>query len=411
MYCISMRYSGARQIESNRQVYLIGPKSKWFLDNHFDFSSSSASDGVATLSCVKINNGVLVTHMCVSLMGLLLFRQLCHYLKQPSADLLSFFSLSRFFPANAFENVICKSRPFRTGSILKWFNFRYYALTRANLIYVFRINVFHFSSAISACICLLSGVSTRPTDRLTTETTVNENATFLDNTTSVTNYNGSVEVAAQDDSNLTTTDKIRLPTTTGTFSNVTHSADLDSTTARIYPGSSQGSVDISQSDVTEATDTEPPETTTSDVSQQVHVMVNRTISLEVPMGNTGSHSTNSADEHTDNGWHRRSDYKVVLRINLTVNETDIGGYVNLEGPVRHSWVEDHEPNTDTTSAGTAAVTTGSPSPSPTPVTIAAESMAEVRMCLTDARHKASDALESYVSRRKSELNWWDYTKR
>ena len=204
-----------------------------------------------------------------------------------------------------------------------------------------------------------------------------------------------MELATQDDSNLTTTDNIRLPTTTGTFSNVTHSAVLDTTTARTYPRSSQGSVDISQSDVTEATGTEPPETTTSDVSQQVHAMVNRTISLEVPMGNTGSHSTNSADEDTD--------YKVVLRINLTVNETDIGGYVNLKGLVQNSWVEDHkddpEPNTDATSGATAVVTTGRPTPPPTPVAIDTESMAEVRMCLTDARHKAGDALESYVSRR------------
>ena len=219
-------------------------------------------------------------------------------------------------------------------------------------------------------------------------------------------------MAAQDDSNLTTTDNIRPPATTDTFSNVAHSVHLDTTAARTYPGSSQGSVDISQSDVTEETDTEPPETITSDVNHQVHAMVNRTISLEIPMDNAGSHLTNSADEGTDHGRRRRFGYKMVLGVNLTVNETDIGGYVNLEGPVQYSWVEDHkddpEPNTDTTSAATAAVTTESPSPSPTPVTIVPESMAGVRMCLTNVKHKASDALESYVSGRKSALNWSDY---
>ena len=241
--------------------------------------------------------------------------------------------------------------------------------------------------------------------------TRDENATLLDNTTHVTNYNGSVELTTQDNRNFTTNDNITLPATTETVLNITQYSNLDTTAAGTY-GSPQGNVDVSQSGVTEAITTEPTETTT--YSHQAFAMVNRTISLEVPIDNTGSHSTNNADDGTDNGRRRRLDFEIALHITLTVNEADNGGYVDLKSPAQDSLVEDPkddpEPNTDTTSAATAAVTTESPPPSPTPVTITAESMAGVRRCLTNVRHKASNALESYVSRRKSELNWSDYTQ-
>ena len=100
-------------------------------------------------------------------------------------------------------------------------------------------------------------------------------------------------------------------------------------------------------------------------------------------------------------------------VTRTVNETDIDGYVNLEGPVQDSWVEDPkgepEPNTDTTSAATAAVTTGSPTPPPIAVTIDAELMGQVLMSLNDARQEASCALENYVSTQKADRKLLDYT--
>ena len=115
--------------------------------------------------------------------------------------------------------------------------------------------------------------------------------------------------------------------------------------------------------------TELPETVS------IHVIVTRTPSVEVPMDNTD--------------W-------------------------NMERTINTRWNVDanhsSEPDTDATSAAAASATTRTTTPPPTPVIITAESLAGVRMSLTDARHKARDALENYVSRPKSEWNLLDYTQ-
>ena len=269
---------------------------------------------------------------------------------------------------------------------------------------------YSFFPVISACLYLLPEVSARPPHELTTEVTVQENATLLDSATNVTNFNVNVVVATtnQVSNNLTAGGNMTASFVNDTYSNVSLSDDPQNTPTQTY-GSPQGSIDVSKSDIAEVTTTESPKTTTG--MDPVPTIVRGTTSLEVPMHNAGS-NTDSVEKHTYKG--RRRIYEIVLRITLTVKETEIGGSANLKSLVQDSWVEDHkddpEPNTDTTSAATAADTTESPTPPPTPVAIDAESMAGVRMCLTDARHKASDALENYVSKRNTDRNVLDQYK-
>ena len=271
------------------------------------------------------------------------------------------------------------------------------------------IFILHFLSAFSVCICILTANTTtsRPKHQLTTESTVDENVT-LGNTTYITNQNGSVGVTQHGTSSLVNSDDTSLSVTTDTFAEVTFPSNPETTTY----GSGQSTVGISQADFTEATSTEPLETTTK--SDQFPAMVTRTASIEVPMDTAASNSANSGTEGKGTNKRGHFNYKIALRIPLSGNETVIDKDVNMDSPINASRNEDadrsSEFNTDTTSAATAAVITGTTTRPPTPVTIDAESMAEVWMCLTDARHKASDALKNYVSRKKSERNVLDYTQ-
>ena len=214
-----------------------------------------------------------------------------------------------------------------------------------------------------------------------------------------------MEVATtnQVSSNLTAGGNMTASFIADIFSNVSHSAKPLNTPTHTYE-SPHGSIDVSKSDITEVTTTESPKTTTG--MDPVPTIVRGTTSPEVPMHTTGS-NTDSVEKHTYKG--RRRFYEIVLRMTLTDKETEIGGSANLKIPVQDSWVEDPkddpEPNTDTTSAAT--VTTGSSTPPPTPLVIDAESMAGVRMYLTDAKYKASDALENYVSKRNADRNLLD----